>query len=1473
MPAIPDSQQSLAFAPPSLPKGGGSISDGGGALQASGPSGTSSFSIPLPVQVGRGMAPSLSLQYNNSGGNSEFGMGWQCAVPAIRRQTRLGVPRYDAQDVMTGPDGEALLSTGETRTARALLHKPLRAAYTVTCYLSRISAPQERLEYWQSQDTKVAHDFWLLYTPDGTLTLFGWSENGKLSDPQAPQHVAEWYAEESVSACGEHILYNWRRENTEACSEEETRLHPFASNRYLNAVFWGNVKPAAHFLLTDANTPPTAEDWLFCVRFDYGERNLSSGKRPEWSAEQPWAVREDCFSRYDYGFEVRTRRLCHHLLFFTRTALLEGKANAAPELVAHVRLAYDASPVVTVMTACQRLGYEANGQTLTTPPLEFEMTRPAGSDSGEWVSHWHALPTLDGYAPTTWQMVDLLGEGTPGILFRHTGAWWYRAPLQADEGESNVIRWSSPEPLSTLPRSEPGGLLTDLDSNGRLDWVVNVHGRRGYFTLTPEGDWSQFIPLGAVPMELSAPEVQLADLNADGIQDVVLVGPHSVRLWPGRRNHGWSAHREVQQAEGMRLPLFTQDPRRLVAFSDILGSGQQHLVEITADGVTVWPNTGHGQFATPLTLPGFNLPTDTVFSPERVVLADTDGSGTVDILYLHKKGVQVFINRSGNSFYDAGMIPTPEDVNLDNTCHLQVADVQGLGVGSLLLTIPHPVPRTWMMNLNTQKPWLLSETCNNLGSRTLLTYRSSAQEWLQEKAKLLEQGKKPICYLPFPVHTLHQVCTVNDITGHRFISETRYSQGVWDGRQREFRGFSLVVQTDTSLGAHGSAQEVSPPAQTKSWFLSGIPERDTSLKAAFWLGEQIYALKPSRFTQYDIAKEQDELMAPEGESRYWLHRALKGHPLRTEVYGLDGSDHEPVPYSVTHHRYQVRQMVTAKTQEPAALVTPLETLSMSYERIVSDPQVAQTVILDRDALGTVMRTVDIRYPRLGRLRPEDYPNTLPEGLLEASRDEQQSVCWLMLERATWHHLRVPTEGEWVIALPDGKRTDALDLSWDRVPPKGFSAESFDASDSPLIDLSQATLAGQQKTFWCAGDPTVLLNTPSRQALVAFTETAVFDEQSLEAFSPELTKTEIHQNLQTGGYRQVPVLFDRPEAPLLWASRNNLTWYGGVATFWKPEAIRPSELVGRSILTRDPHTCVVTSMTDATGLVTRAVYDWRFLQPNQVTDVNDNVQTATFDALGRIQEQRFRGTENGSLVGYSTRTFTPPSSVEEALALRNIPVSGCFVTVTDSWMPRRRNREGQVEKERCGELALRRQWQREHPQTPLTMLLNERQPPHVITLKTDRYDNDPEQQVRINVGLSDGFGRVLQATVLSESGNALVRTEIGGLETDAQGKAVTRMAAQRWAVSGRTEYDHKGAPIRIWQPLYLNDWRWVSDDSGREAMYADTHFYDALGREYRVVTAAGWERATQYFPWFTAVWDENDTAHTVLENRKAANSLS
>ena len=81
------------------------------------------------------------------------------------------------------------------------------------------------------------------------------------------------------------------------------------------------------------------------------------------------------------------------------------------------------------------------------------------------------------------------------------------------------------------------------------------------------------------------------------------------------------------------------------------GDGLTDLVRIRNGEVCYWPNLGYGRFGAKVTMdnaPWFDDPDQ--FDHKRIRLADIDGSGTTDIIYLHRDGVRLYFNQSGNGW-------------------------------------------------------------------------------------------------------------------------------------------------------------------------------------------------------------------------------------------------------------------------------------------------------------------------------------------------------------------------------------------------------------------------------------------------------------------------------------------------------------------------------------------------------------------------------------------------------------------------------------------------------------------------------------------------------------------------------------------------------------------------------------------------------------------------------------------------------
>ncbi|CAI8698577.1 Toxin subunit YenB [Pseudomonas chlororaphis] len=1538
----------------SLPKGGGAIRGMGGSQGPIGPSGTASLSLALPVSPGRGYAPSLGLSYSSAGGNGVFGIGWQVPVMMISRRTSHGVPRYTQEDVFVGPDGDVLVPEVDENGGAVVKTNvstyggvAVGGTYSVTRYLPRVEGGFDLIEYWQPIDN-ISTDFWLVHGADGQLHLLGKTSAGRLADPASPAvRTACWLIEESVSPTGEHIGYQYVSETDLSLAAEAYNVdaHDSSATRYLGTVCYGNKTPSDSLFLWSSDNGLTAQDWLFNLVFDYGSRGTAPMTAPGFMPSGSDVLRDDAFSHYAFGFEVRTRGLCQQVLMFHT---FTDELGPDPVLVNRLLFEYETDPVMSRLVAAHSLAYEIDGSVLTLPPIEWAYSA-VPSPQALAKHEWQVFPAQMGLDDSGgFQLVDLYGEGVPGILGLYNNAWYYWAAIRDQaSGSPDGVTYAEGQLLTSIPTGGSStAILTDINGDGQLDWLETQPGMAGFFTLRPDGSWSTYIPLKAIPTEFFHPQAQMADVVGAGLSDLVLIGPKSVRLYANKRSLGFERATEVQQDAGISLPNQGRDSTKLVAFSDVLGSGQSHLVSVHYDRVVCWPNLGWGRFGSPLTFPLSGL--DQVsFNPERLYLADLDGSGAADLIYADRDKLVVYFNLSGNGFARAPLLlPYPEGRGFDQLSAINFADVGGRGMTDIVLSVPYSgefqAPQHWHYSLSAHKPYLLNRTDNNIGAVSQIIYRSSAQEWLDEKQECIAADKQPVCALPFPVHVVSRLHNEDQLTGNQLIQSCRYRKGVYDGLEREFRGFGYVETLDSpidpaAINTKGSGTEAfSPPLRTCSWYHTGR-EEDESMASMYsrqgaealpYVNDDLaFSLPATVFSQFSLSAG-DTVFEPDKATRWWLYRSLKGSLLRSEMYGLDGTDVANIPYSVSTACYQVRQVQVGSSptpgdhvstlRAPVALPTTASQLNYSYERIATDPLITQNMILAQDQYGAACRSCAISYPRRS-LQSNPYPSLKPETIWQDTQDDQQQVLRLVEQRQSYYHLDTDIS-TWRLSLPYQSRTVhwAFDTSVSNDYHQGLSPADLLGTDGLLSQVDSSVLGGQGVVYYQGANAPA----PDFVALVDYQESAQLDADSLTAYSEVLRPDELNVMLGAAGYQLCDqVLTESGESSeQIWCVWSGFTTYGDSSQFYRPLTQWNTSLTAPgTTATWDENYCAVISTADALGNTVTAEYDYRFVQPWRLIDSNANIQEVQFDGFGRVLASTTYGTElpAGPVVNTDSdlTVLTTPVGFDQ---LSSTPVTGW-----ESWPSSPRaamlSVDEAISQVLSGQALPQRQavvvafapfswmgllpvgvvdaatWQMLVTQRYLTaegylrtrawqayaqsddalpeavksfMVMQVRVPVHSTMLTADRYPSDPQQQVRINVAYNDGFGRVLQTNGRVPSGEAWQRLENGELAIAEDGSLLSTQTNFRWAVSGRVEYDNKGQPVRVYQPYFMGSWQYVNDLSARTEGYADSHYYDALGREVLVITALGWRREVWSGPWFSVAWDENDTWQSVLQQKEA-----
>ncbi|HGH5997196.1 toxin TcdB middle/C-terminal domain-containing protein [Morganella morganii] len=952
--------------------------------------------------------------------------------------------------------------------------------------------------------------------------------------------------------------------------------------------------------------------------------------------------------------------------------------------------------------------------------------------------------------------------------------------------------------------------------------------------------------------------------------DLVVIGPKSVRLYPSDRK-GWKAGTIIKQPDGVTLPVLSGDERSFTGFSDLPGTGQQHLVRINMDGVYYWPNKGNGYFGHPVHIPGF-IPGEH-FDPANLYLADIDGNGSANIIYAHSDYLDIYINQSGNRFSKPVKLPLPEGVRYDHTCELQFADIQGNGVDCMILIRPLPELRHWLFEFSTKKPWLLSEVNNNMGMNYALNYRSSAQFWLDEKAAS-EHQKTPVCYLPFPVHCVWKTETKDEITGNTLTSTVNYRHGAWDGSEREFRGFGYVEITDSLLTENEEGKpETTAPKQTRSWFATGIESLDKRFPGEYWNEDK--AAFPGfapRFTQNYGDKETECKDDCKGAANYWLRRGLKGQLLRQEVYGIDKSKLSAVPYEVTEQRIAVR---LAEKQGCYPVVRPsvIEHRHYLYEQFAIDPKCTQTVILSSDQYGLPLKQITISYPRRKRdINPYQSIESLLESTWVSGYDLQQEKLRFVLQKNSYYVLDNHGNGIRQLAIADAQRQDTAEFDRNELPQDGYSLESLLQKDSLSNKPKQFEFSGQTRVAYLNKSGKSGLLSPDFPVRVAYMEHAEFDVNHLKEMKDYFPEGSIEKLLSSGGYIETKYAFpekDKKEE-IIYAAQRGITKYGTQEQFYKPISYRATNLTEFNKLKWDKYFCVVVKYTDSAGGITKPEYNFKYLSPVKITDINNNVSSLTYNGTGQVASVRFSGTEQGKKTGYSDTALTIPDSIADALSLTTrLPVSELFLYEPNSWMlkvspefmtpeyndiiSRLKNDHIITEDGYFSAFSRDRMSEENRCLIKAMMIPDEnRLPPHILQLKTDRYDNDNAQQIRQKVTFFDGLSRQLQTSVRVESDNTVIRNGKGSHSPKKHNSDF------RWSVTGRKEYNNKGFIIREYQPYFINDWKYDVDFISGNERWSDTNYYDPLGRLIKVVTAKGYLRNTIYTPWFIAQEDENDT---------------
>lgn len=1464
-------------APPSvsLPKGGGAIRDIGEKFTVNPATGTATLVIPVATSPGRaGFGPSLNLTYDSGAGNGPFGLGWKLALPAVTRKTDKGLPRY-----LDDPDQDTFILSGSEdlvpiRAERdgAWVQVPERRTaggrrYGIQRYRPRVEGLFARIERWRDLATGETH--WRSISSANVTTIYGATAASRVADPADPARVFSWLICESYDDTGNAAVYDYRAEDgaglrAELASEANRTERSRSAGRYPDRIRYGNRVPwpSADGQGTGARQAGGAA-WMFEVVFDYGDHD-EHAPRPE--PDRTWPCRPDPFSTYRPGFEIRTYRRCHRVLMFHH---FPGEPEVGDDcLVCSTDLAYASTggSGMTTVASVTHTGYrrrDGGYRAESVPPLELRYRRavighePRDLDAGSLRN----LPV--GIDETAYQWVDLDGEGLSGVLARQGGEWFYQANL--GEGRFAPERALAVQPAMAGPgyRQE----LLDLAGDGHLDLAELGGPMPGVYERTSDRGWRPFRTFGSRPdISWTDPELRLVDLDGDGLADVLITGDDAFTWYPSLGYEGFGPARRAfhpwGEDAGPRLVL--ADPEQTIHLADMTGDGLSDLVRVRNGEVCYWPNIGFGRFGAKVTMdrcPWLDTPEH--FDQRRVRLADVDGTGAADLIYLHGDGTRLYLNQSGNGFAEPHTLPCGFP-RLDSLAHVMVADLLGRGTACLVWSSPLPGdagrPLRYLDLMTEGKPYLLTEVDNNLGGRTSVGYASSTRFYLEDQA-----AERPwATRLPFPVQVVERVETIDCINHNRFTTRYAYHHGYFDGFEREFRGFGLVEKLDTEelavLGADGTRGSFAnldpatdlPPVLTRTWRHTGVfPGEHTVTR----LYAHEYYRQPGGGDPDLPDTALPATLRPTGQRptgqrpRPWrlsrneareACRALNGTPLREEVYALDGTEAQHRPYTVTEHTYTIELLQPGLQPRPDGpqnyhavfLTHSSQTVTAQYERALypadggwrADPRISHDLVLAVDDYGNPLRTVSVGYGRrYGDPEHHDAERTLITNTVNTFTNAVEAPgahrTPLPSQARTFEIVGLPPRGRRLFGfaeLRDELAAIQAELPFQDWEPGGSHGSRGSAPARRLIsrtrfryrrdDLSGPLPAGVL-------EPRAL---PDRTYHLAFTGDLIgslygdaVDAATLDAAG--YVRDDGAWWAPSGRVFYSPDGGDGPAAELAYARQHFFRPHRFLDPFGHTTAVSYDRDDLLAAQTRDP----------LGNLVTADRIDYRVLMPCLVSDPNRNRAAVAFDTLGRVCGTAEMGKPDERL-GDSLDGFDPDPEPGQIAAYFADPFAGAHRLL------------GQATTRVLYDLdAYRRTRHQEQPQ-----------PAGVAVLARERHVSDLERGQRSKIqrsfGYSDGFGRLIQ-----HKGQAAPGPVADG------GPDVTH----RWIGSGWTVVNNKGLPVRSYEPFFTAS---PGFEFARAVGVSAVLFYDPAGRAVATLHPDDSYDKVVFDPWHTESWDVNDT---------------
>jgi RHS repeat-associated protein len=226
------------------------------------------------------------------------------------------------------------------------------------------------------------------------------------------------------------------------------------------------------------------------------------------------------------------------------------------------------------------------------------------------------------------RLMDLFGDARPELVTNSSSGW---VVYRLTNGQWKPVSTSFPGSVN-LPLIDSTAAHLDLNGDGRTDVISStavglVFNKNGANGLVP-------IPMppiaGDATLVPGRSGLRFADVNGDGLDDAVLLQDQALTFYLGHGDGTFDAGQRVA------YPWSDVTPIDLVHLADLNRDGLIDLVRITGGNVEMYAGQPGGTFvATPRTI----ARPESVDSAVTVTIADVNGNGSQDVVWSSSRGM------------------------------------------------------------------------------------------------------------------------------------------------------------------------------------------------------------------------------------------------------------------------------------------------------------------------------------------------------------------------------------------------------------------------------------------------------------------------------------------------------------------------------------------------------------------------------------------------------------------------------------------------------------------------------------------------------------------------------------------------------------------------------------------------------------------------------------------------------------------